>query len=69
MMWLVILAVGSLAPMWRDATHPGEGRNFWEYFRDVGQPEYIDSHILYEDAVEQAQEAYCSCRQISRRGC
>jgi len=59
MPWLLVLL--SLLPVWRDSMHPGEGRDLYEYFEDVHQQPYYDSHIPYSEAVTKAQEAYRSC--------
>jgi hypothetical protein len=64
---VLLAALVSLLPFWRDSMHPNEGRNLWEFYADTHSQEYIDSHIPFEDAVDEAREAYRSCSRINRR--
>jgi hypothetical protein len=53
-----------LLPIWRNSTHPGEGRNLIQYWEDTAYNHV--AHISYEEAVQRSQEAY-RCYQINRR--
>ena len=70
--WLIAGLVFSLFPIWRSGVHSRkEGRNLWEYVADISQKGYEPfghPHIPYEEAVVRANEAYCECYRIGRRG-
>lgn len=61
----MLILILCLLPVWRDSAHPEEGRWFWEFIGDM-QPEH-QRHIPYEQAVEQAREAFNTCYHINRK--
>jgi hypothetical protein len=66
MIWLIGAAMFTLLPVWRNAT-TNDGRDAWEHWQDTTSKAYLDQHIPVDDAVAEAQGAYCSCSRISRR--
>jgi len=63
--WLIAGLVFTFVPIWRSGVHSRkEGVNFWQYMSDLNQEGYEPfghPHIPYEEAVEQAREAYQRC--------
>lgn len=57
MIWLFLILGTSFLPVWR-AAGAENGMNFWEYQSYVGEDEYWELHIPYEEAVEKAEEAW-----------
>jgi hypothetical protein len=63
---MLLATLATFLPFWRDSMHPNEGRNLWQFFSDTHKQEYYNSHIPFEQAVAEAQEAYQSLH-INRR--
>ncbi len=70
MHWVIAGLAFTLLPIWRSGVHSRkEGRNLWQFMTDLTQEEYYpfgQPHIPYDEAVEQAKEAYQRCG-LSRR--
>ena len=59
----VLLVIGalSLLPIWKVAgtkSDQGEGWNLWEYLRESTSDEYELRHVTYEEALNEARQAY-----------
>lgn len=66
MNFLVIALGVSLLPVWRAAPDK-RGLNLWQAMSYMSSPEHAALHIPYEQAVEEAREAYASCCPILAR--
>lgn len=53
---LLIIAIGSFAPIWRAAGH-AEGMNLWELISYMGGPTHAEIHIPAKEAIKKYEEA------------